>query len=159
MSQDPVAALYRRYRQKVYKRCLRILGDSAAAEDATQETFVRVFRHAAKSPADDEALKWMYCIARNYCLNELRNRNLRPEPQADLPEAPPEPTAFDLSDREFVHALLGRSPRPLAAAAWLYHVDGRDQAEVGRLLGISRRTVIHRLQAFHERADRFARSA
>ena len=38
--------------------------------------------------------------------------------------------------------------------AWLYHVDGLEQAEVAEILGISRRTVVNRLAEFQERGRR-----
>src|SRR4051812_16226699 len=66
--EDAVAALYRRYRAVILGRCRRLLRDAQAAEDATQETFMRVLRHATKAPAGDEALPWMLRIATNLCL-------------------------------------------------------------------------------------------
>src|SRR5437762_3845020 len=69
---DRLTGLYRMYGPIIYARCMRLLGDRAAAEDATQETFIRVHRHLHKAP--DEALGWIYRIATNYCLNEIRNR-------------------------------------------------------------------------------------
>jgi DNA-directed RNA polymerase specialized sigma24 family protein len=66
-----------------------LLGDRAAAEDAIQETFLRVQRHLDRAPDAGEALIWVYRIATNYCLNEIRDRKLRPRSEAD----PPEPVA------------------------------------------------------------------
>ncbi len=48
------------------------------AEDATQETFQRVHKHLATVPEGREGLFWIYRVATNYCLNEIRNRKLRP---------------------------------------------------------------------------------
>jgi len=41
--------------------------------------------------------------------------------------------------------------------AWLYHVDGLEQDEVARVLGVSRRTVVNRLQSFATNARKFVR--
>ena len=86
MSEDTLTALYRMYGPIIYARCVRLLGDRAAAEDAIQETFMRVQRHLHKVPSADEALTWIYRIATNYCLNEIRDRRLRPRSEAELPE-------------------------------------------------------------------------
>src|SRR5262245_5915597 len=84
---DELSRLYKMYGPFIYARCCKLLGDPAAAEDATQETFLRVERHLAKvPPRSNEALAWIYRVATNYCLNELRNRKRRPEPREDLPE-------------------------------------------------------------------------
>jgi RNA polymerase sigma-70 factor, ECF subfamily len=149
-----LAQLYRRYGPTIYARCRRILRDDAAAEDATQETFLRVLRHIEKAPEDREALTWVYRIATNHCLNLLRYQLKRPEgPEEPPPTANPEDR---LADRDFVARVLRRTPPKLAAVAWLHHVDGLQQAEVATVLGISRRTVVNRLAGFARSVRRFA---
>ena len=151
---DLLAQLYRRYGPTIYARCRRILRDDAAAEDATQETFLRVLRHIEKAPGDREALTWIYRIATNQCLNLLRNLRKRPQgPEEPPPVANPEDS---LADRDFVATALQRAPRKLAAVAWLHHVDGLAQGEVAAVLGISRRTVVNRLAGFARSVRRFA---
>jgi RNA polymerase sigma-70 factor (ECF subfamily) len=156
---DKLAALYRTYGPIIYTRCRRILRDRAAAEDATQETFMRVQRHLQKAPDEGEALGWIYRIATNYCLNELRNQKSRPELRNELPE-PSIPSSRSLEelmvDRDFAARLVARAPAKVGVVAWLHHVDGLDQAEVAGVLGISRRTVVNRLAAFSKNAHKFA---
>jgi RNA polymerase sigma-70 factor (ECF subfamily) len=157
MDEQQLVQLYRQYGGLIYARCRRLLGDDAAAEDATQETFLRVQRHLARAPDAAEALAWIYRIATNYCLNELRDRRQRPELREALPECAGRPAEELLADRDLAARLVARSPEKLRAVAWLHHVDGLDQGEVARVLGISRRTVISRLQTFAENAHKFAR--
>jgi len=161
MNEDRLTGLYRTYGPMIYARCRRLLGDGAAAEDATQETFMRVHRHLDKAPDSREALAWIYRIATNLCLNEIRNRKRRPEPQSDPAEGVGgADLAAVLGDRDLAARLIDRSPEKLRVVAWLHHVDGLEQGEVARVLGISRRTVINRLAEFHERAQKFvSRSA
>jgi RNA polymerase sigma-70 factor (ECF subfamily) len=154
---DKLTTLYRTYGPMIYSRCRRLLRDDAAAEDATQETFMRVHRHLEKAPDSREALFWIYRIATNYCLNELRDRRQRPELQAELPELPSGDIETLLGDRDLVARLVARSPAETRAAAWLHHVDGLDQAEVGQVLGVSRRTVVNRLAEFARNAQKFVR--
>ena len=153
---DKLTALYRTYGPIIYARCLRLLADRGAAEDATQETFVRVHRHIDRAPDFQSALGWIYRIATNYCLNELRNRRLRAEPRDTLPE-PAGGSAEDLlADRDFVSRLIDAAPEELRVPAWLHHIDGIDQGEVARMLGVSRRTVVNRLAAFAKNAHALA---
>jgi RNA polymerase sigma-70 factor (ECF subfamily) len=158
VTEDQLTTLYRRYGATIFARCARLLGDRAAAEDATQETFMRVHRHLHKAPTSEEALRWIYRIATNYCLNEIRDRKLRP--QSETVEAFSESFETILANRELVAQIVRRSPEKLRATAWLHHVDGLDQAEVARVLGSSRRSVVNHLAKFAENARKFvARSA
>src|SRR5438067_1617670 len=109
-----------------------------------QETFMRVQRHLAKAPDSREALAWIYRIATNYCLNELRDRKRRAQPQGALAECAVAGVEELLGDRDLVARLLRRAPSKASAVAWLHHVDGLQQEEVARVLGISRRTVLNR---------------
>src|SRR4051795_10800723 len=129
MSDDRLVELYRAYGGAVYARCRRLLGDAQAAEDAAQETFLRVHRHLARAPDARQALRWIYRIATNYCLNELRNRRYRPQPVADLPDRAAV-TGDPLVDRDLVRRIVERVPTKLRAVAFLYHVDGLEQSEV-----------------------------
>ncbi len=158
MTEDRLTALYREYGQAIYWRCLRILRDEAAAEDATQETFLRVHRHLERAPDADEAGRWILRIATNYCLNAARDRRRGPEPRDELPEVSGDVGLEQLlSDRDMVRRIVGRVDEKLRAVAWAHYVDGLDHVEAGRMLGISRRTVANRLAVFEERARKIFR--
>jgi RNA polymerase sigma-70 factor (ECF subfamily) len=153
---DRLTELYQKYGPAIYARCRRILEDRAAAEDATQETFLRVQRHLERAPNAEEALRWIYRIATNYCINELRNDKRH----RTLLGGAPSPVAAvlgeeQLLDRDLGRRLVLRAPENVRAAAWLYHVDGLDQEEVARVLGVSRRTVVNYLGVFIEHSRKF----
>jgi RNA polymerase sigma-70 factor (ECF subfamily) len=154
---DRLTQLYARYGRAIYSRCNRLLADPVAAEDATQETFLRVYRHLHAVPDADEALRWIYRVATNYCLNELRDQRHRPQPSSghfDEPmDANPEGR---LSDRQLVQRLVKTAPDRLRSTAWLHYVDGFGQAEVAQILGVSRRTVVYDLAEFNRRAQKLA---
>jgi RNA polymerase sigma-70 factor (ECF subfamily) len=132
MSSDRVTALYRKYGPTIYWRCLRLLGDAGAAEDATQETFVRVHRHLARAPSDAEAIAWIWRIATNLCLNERRDAGRRPMP-IDVPPDLGDPSLRGLhEDRDLARRVIARADARDRVVAWLYHVGwagaGRDRA-------------------------------
>jgi len=155
MAEQRVAELYRKFGPAIYSRCRRLLRDDVAAEDATQEVFVRVMRHIESAPDETAALAWIYRISTNFCLNALRDRSRQAEPVAELPEAPSEHPETALLDRDLAMRLVMRVPEKLRAPAVLYYVDGLEQEQVAKTLGISRRTVINRLGEFADRARKF----
>jgi RNA polymerase sigma-70 factor (ECF subfamily) len=142
---DRLGQLYRRHGAAIFARCRRLLRDDAAAEDAAQEVFCRVQRHLARVPEASNALPWLFRVASNYCLNQLRDgRRRRQVPLFEEPAAP----ASDLAEQTHARRLIAGVPEKLRAVAWLHHVEGHDQQEVADLVGVSRRTVLYRLADF-----------
>lgn len=72
-SAEAFRLLYDKYSQKVYRFCLRMLGDEAQAEDAFQETFIRVYENRSNFRGANFAA-WLFTIARHTCLNVIRAR-------------------------------------------------------------------------------------
>jgi RNA polymerase sigma-70 factor (ECF subfamily) len=147
------AHLYRTYGRTVFAYCRRLLGSAHAAEDAVQETFLRLNRHPDRVPRDAGELPWIYRVASNYCLNELRNAGVRRK-RGDEWGALARLTghAADPPDGPLMRELIRRLPRQLSTVAWLYFADGRDQSEIAHALGISRRTVVTRMAQFTAQA-------
>lgn len=65
--------LYKKYHQKVYRFALRMLGDPELAQDAYQETFIKIYEHR-KEFRGQNFTAWLYTIARHTCLNIIRSR-------------------------------------------------------------------------------------
>ena len=112
-------------------------------------------RHIESAPDDKAALAWIYRISTNYCLNMIRDRNRQAEPVDELPEATGDHPEPELLDRELAMQLVNRAPENLRAPAVLYYVDGLEQEQVAKTLGVSRRTVINRLNEFMTRSRKF----
>jgi RNA polymerase sigma-70 factor (ECF subfamily) len=158
---DRLTLLYKTHGPAIYARCRRLLVDDALAEDAAQETFIRVHRHLDAAPSSEEALRWIYRIATNYCLNKIRDRKNAPIPVEELASIPAGEIGEErLANRDLASRLIREAPEQVRTAAWLYHVDGMDQAEVAEVLGVSRRTVVNYLSNFARHAKKFvSRSA
>jgi RNA polymerase sigma-70 factor (ECF subfamily) len=70
--------LIRRYLSAVYGSCLRFLNDQAAAEDAVQETFVKVWRNLKKIDPQKNFRAWVMEIAKNTCLDAIKSTRTVP---------------------------------------------------------------------------------
>ncbi|QHV97171.1 RNA polymerase sigma factor [Spirosoma endbachense] len=64
--------LYTRYVNKVYRRCLSLTQDSAKAEDFTHDIFLKVFDKLDNFQERARFSTWLYSIAYNYCLDQIR---------------------------------------------------------------------------------------
>lgn len=150
-----VASTYRKYGALVFSRCRRVLRDDALAEDATQEVFIRLMRHAPALPDDTTALRaWLARVATNYSLNLVRNRGTQAQPtgDAELLTQLEESLEAQLTDRQWVQQVLRRMPTHLREPARLYFLEELEQQQVGDALGLTRRTIHTRLQDFLTRA-------
>jgi RNA polymerase sigma-70 factor (ECF subfamily) len=70
--------LVEKYKQPVINIIYRTLQDGAEAEDLAQNVFVQVFKSAHRYRVSAKFTTWLYTIARNLCLNELRRRSRHP---------------------------------------------------------------------------------
>ncbi len=144
--------LYRSSRDDVYAYAAGLLGDRAAAEDVTATAFERAFRKRSRfDPRRGSGRAWLFGIARNAALDELRRRGRR----AELAVEP-----VDVESLAEVHP-AERSELRLLLAAALAELEARERelialkffaglsnAEIARVLGISESnagTKLHRV--------------
>jgi RNA polymerase sigma-70 factor (ECF subfamily) len=66
--------LVERYQTPVYNLCYRMLGEVEAAEDAAQESFLRVYRNLARYDRQRSFATWLLSITAHYCIDCLRRR-------------------------------------------------------------------------------------
>jgi RNA polymerase sigma-70 factor, ECF subfamily len=149
--------LFRKWSPRILQYTRRFVGSDAQAEEVTQDAFVQVFRFRHRYRPQSRLATWIYTIATNLCLNELR----RPERQlrVDLwerwddeasPEGPPlpdphMPTAEEgASTRELsrrLEAAVADLPPKQRAALLLSRVDGLAYRDVATALGCSEGAV------------------
>ncbi len=149
-----VSVLYDRYHRQCFGFALRILGAEGDAEEAVQETFVRVWRRAGQyDEAKAGVASWVLSITRNLCIDELRRRRRRvPElpPTDEAPEFPASDRTEDEAVREVMGEQIRMSLQSLSSeqrsAIELVYFHGLSSGEVGRILGVPAPTVRSRLR-------------
>ena len=134
-------ALYRSARDDVFAYVATLLRDHVAAEDVTAQAFERAFRRRRTFDARKGSPRaWLFGIARNAALDELRRRK-RSVALTDEPADPATPAPEDEADRALQRAavreaLAGLPPREREIVALKFH-GGLDNAELARVLGVS----------------------
>ncbi len=77
-----------RHRRELHVHCYRMLGSFEEAEDAVQETFLRAWRKREGFVGDSGYRAWLYRIATNTCLDEIRRTKRRPPSVSLFTEVP-----------------------------------------------------------------------
>jgi RNA polymerase sigma-70 factor (ECF subfamily) len=148
---DAFRALIEHYRGLVYTRAYRMLGDREEAEDAAQETFVRVYRQLARYDAGRRFSTWVLAIATHHCIDQLRRRQPPPVPLEGIAlwararEAGPEREALDRETRDELQLLLRRLPERHRAVLVLRYWQGLSGAEIAAVLRVQEGTARTRL--------------
>ena len=144
---DDVAfeAIYDRYARGVLAFCVHMLGSREAAEDALQLTFVSAYRALRDGDRKIALRPWLYTIARNRCLSELRSRF----DTVDVDEVVVDRAFFDgLADqvqrreelREMVEDMQ-RLPADQRAALVLFELGDHSHNEIAEVLSVRREKV------------------
>jgi RNA polymerase sigma-70 factor, ECF subfamily len=139
--------LYRSSRDDVYAYAAGLLRDRAAAEDVTATAFERAYRKRSRfDPSRGNGRAWLFGIARNAALDELRRRSR----QAELTVDPIDASSVDAERSEqrlvLVAALAKLGPRERELVAFKFFA-GLANAEIASVLGISESnagTKLHR---------------
>jgi RNA polymerase sigma-70 factor (ECF subfamily) len=79
------AVLVDKYKQPVMNLAYRMLRDATEAEDLAQNVFVQVYKSADRYRISSKFTTWLFTIARNLCLNEIRRRSRHPAESIDAP--------------------------------------------------------------------------
>ena len=148
------------YQDQVYNHAFRVMGESAAAEDATQEAFISAYRNLG-GYRGGSFRAWLLRIVTNACYDELRRRKRRPstplEPLDEDGEEVESPRwMVDLKDlpedeierQELARAIqhcLNSLPADFRAAVVSVDLQGLDYAEVSQMLRVPLGTVKSRL--------------
>lgn len=137
------------HEDRIFSVCLRILGDRDTALDATQDTFLTVFRKAGQFKGEAAVGTWIYRIAVNSCYDLLRKKKRRKTDS--LPET------FDFQDphaegaiesaalRPEIRAALDHLPTDFRAAIVLADIEGLALPDVAQALGVPVGTIKSRL--------------
>jgi len=156
-SDEAFTSLVETYQTPVYNLCYRMLGEAEAAEDAAQETFLRVFQHLNRYDQKRPFATWLLSIAAHYCIDRLRRRKLaifsmdaadESEAGFELPDpASPNPEAESVKkeDRDHMQGLLHHLDATDRAAIVMRYWSDFSEAEIADALHLTVSAVKSRL--------------
>ena len=133
-----------RYESKLYRLCVALLRDPAAAQDAAQESLIRVWKALPRYDGRAALSTWIYAITRNRCLSALeRTRealSLSDEAVQTEAEAMAE-TEADAGTASTIRRLVDDLPESARRVITLFYFEERSVAEVAVMLGCPEGTV------------------
>jgi RNA polymerase sigma-70 factor (ECF subfamily) len=171
-------ALVDRHKQGVTNLIYRTLPDATEAEDLAQTAFVQVYKSASRYRATAKFTTWLYTIARNLCLNEIRRRSRHPAEALDAPVSGPEgeserqigdarsfspdQTALHNELERKVEEALGDLPESQRTALLLCRQEELAYEDIAKVLGCSlsaTKSLIHRgRETLRQRLKAYLRS-
>lgn len=140
--------LVRRTQADVWRFCAHLV-DPGAADDLTQEVYVRAMGSMGRFRADASARTWLLSIARRVCADEIRRRQRR-RPWEALTDTPPDRSTPDTSGAVDVQALVDELEPDRRAAFLLTQQLGLSYAEAADALEVPIGTVRSRVARARE---------
>jgi len=141
--------LYRSHSRRVYALCLRMVGNTAEAEDLTQETFLLLLRKIHTFRGESAFSTWLHRLAVNLVLMRLRKKSLpmvsieaTPDPDDETASATMDIGAPDLLldgslDRINLERCIERLPVGYRTIFVLHDIQGYEHNEISEILGRS----------------------
>lgn len=128
--------IYERFEKPLLHTAFRMLGRREDAEDAVQQTFIKLFRGIHRFKSGARFSTWLFRIHLNVCYDALRKRRRRPADQLEI-----EPSDSAIAADPFLGAeidrAIGELPDRMRACFVLFAVEGFGQKEIARILKIS----------------------
>ena len=147
-------SLYDRYSPRVYALALRMLGDVMLAEEATQDTFLKLWSRARQfNPVKGSLVPWLLTIAHRTALDRLRLENRRPpvsnseEPDQTWSTLPDETTLSDEARWRSLYFAVQSLSEEQRRVIDLAYYKGMSQSEIADVLGWPLGTVKSRVRA------------
>ena len=145
---SPAAEIYDRYSSRIYNFAYRFLRNSEAAEDATQEVFVKMLKHANQFHGDAKLSTWLFSITANWCRDYLRKADNKSKETEDvlvtLPapaDLSPERTLERREDEKRIQKALSALTPEQREAILLSRYQGLSYAEIAQISGCSEGAV------------------
>lgn len=143
--------LVSRYEHKVYRLCCSILRDPDEAQDAAQESLLRVWKALPKYDQRASLSTWIYTITRNRCLTAIERRRIQesladPAVELEVESGQANAPQRDEDQGAILRELVEELPERYRKALTLYYYEERAVGEVAQMLGVPEGTVKTNLQ-------------
>jgi len=145
---SPAAEIFDRYSSRIYNFAYRFLRNSEAAEDATQEVFVKMLKHANQFHGDAKLSTWLFSITANWCRDYLRKADNKAKEAEEVLYSIPAPSELApdrnlerRQDEQMIQKALAALTPEQREAILLSRYQGLSYAEIAQISGCSEGAV------------------
>ncbi len=145
--EEAFAALFEAHKRRVYSLCLRMTGNTAEAEDLTQEAFLQLFRKISTFRGESAFSTWLHRLAVNVVLMHLRKKGLQQISLDETDTSQDEPVKRDYGsddrrltgsvDRIGLQKAIADLPPGYRAVFVLHDVEGYEHNEIAEIMKCS----------------------
>jgi RNA polymerase sigma-70 factor (ECF subfamily) len=136
--------IYNRHHRRVYSLCLRMLQNTAEAEDLTQEVFIQLYRKIGSFRGDSAFTTWLHRLTVNQVLMHFRKRTVKFEKTTEEGETPVQIVPgtensgkMPIVDKIALENAIAQLPTGYKNVFVLHDVEGYEHEEVAKILGCS----------------------
>lgn len=142
---DVLEEVLNQYGNLLFRYALMMLGDTGEAEDAVQETLVKLWQKAPQFKDKDHEKAWLLTVTANRCRDLLRKRMRRGEISLESVAELTDDVAETPEDSGILDALLGL-PEKYKQVIYLHYVEGYKVEEIAGIIGKTASAVKMRLK-------------
>jgi RNA polymerase sigma-70 factor, ECF subfamily len=145
--EEAFAALFETHKRRVYSLCLRMTGNTAEAEDLTQEAFLQLFRKISTFRGESAFSTWLHRLAVNVVLMHLRKKGLQQVSLDEMDTSQDEPVKRDYGsddrrltgsiDRIGLQKAIADLPPGYRTVFVLHDVEGYEHNEIAEIMDCS----------------------
>jgi len=125
--------LYQQFIGRVYAVCWRLLADRQKAEDACQETFIKVWQQLSAFRGDSSFATWLHSIATRTAIDLWRKDKIMRLADEELPEL----EAAESGDTSDLEQAIQKLPPRARVVFVLFALEGYQHQEIAGMLGIA----------------------
>lgn len=145
--EEAFAALYELHKRRVYSLCLRMTGDTAEAEDLSQEAFLQLFRKISTFRGESAFSTWLHRLVVNVVLMHLRKRGIQKISIDETDNSQDEPVKREYGeddrrllgsvDRVTLDKAIQELPPGYRSIFVLHDVEGYEHNEIAQIMKCS----------------------
>jgi len=146
-NEEAFAALFEMHKRRVYSLCLRMTGNTAEAEDLTQEAFLQLFRKISTFRGESAFSTWLHRLAVNVVLMHLRKKGLQQVSLDQADSSQDEPLKHDYGDNDkrlmgsidriSLSRAIAELPPGYRTVFVLHDIEGYEHNEIAEIMNCS----------------------
>ena len=142
MQTEQFTRIAHKYMDTVYRVALNYMKSPDAADDITQEVFLRLLRSNTLFETEEHTRNWLIRVTINECKRDLASRWRRVEPL----ETYAEKLSFSSEENSETYRIVMCLPRKYRMVIYLHYYEGYSTAEIAQILGSKQSTVCTQLE-------------